>query len=50
MNANEGPKSAGRRVLLIAAPFAAGAVVAGGVFAGLGITDSSNGSQPGATC
>ena len=49
MNANEGPKSAGRRVLLIAAPFAAGAVVAGGVFAGLGITDSSNGSQPGAT-
>jgi putative serine protease PepD len=49
MNANEGPKSAGRRVLLIAAPFAAGAVVAGGVFAGLGITDSSNGSEPGAT-
>ena len=49
MNANEGPKSAGRRLLLIAAPFAAGAVVAGGVFAGLGITDSSNGSQPGAT-
>jgi len=49
MNANEGPKSAGRRVLLIAAPFAAGAVVAGGVFAGIGITDSSNGSQPGAT-
>jgi putative serine protease PepD len=47
MNANEGPKSARRRVLLIAAPFAAGAVVAGGVFAGLGVTDSSSGPQPG---
>jgi len=36
-------------MLMIAAPFAAGAVVAGGVFAGLGVTDSSDGSQTGAT-
>jgi len=49
MNANEEPKSARRRVLLIAAPFVAGAVVAGGVFAALGVTHSSGGAQAGTT-
>ena len=41
MSATEGSNRGRRRVLLIAAPFVAGAVVGAGVLAGIGVTGAS---------
>ena len=42
MSATEGSNRGRRRVLLIAAPFVAGAVVGAGVLTGIGVDDGSN--------
>jgi len=46
MSATEGSSGGRRRVLLIATPFAVGAVAGAGVLAGLGMTGSSDSTQP----